>query len=59
VIFHGINTYCKGEQHGELFAEHIASVTGAHAECIEVAADYDDTYTALYKSFKDNFNSYT
>jgi len=59
VVFHGFNSYCKGQVHGELFASHIQEVTGMHAECVEIDADFDDTTGAWNASVFNDFPKYT
>lgn len=51
--------YCKGWAKGELLAEHIQKVTGAHAECIEIMANFDDPKKASEASMYSNFVEYT
>ena len=59
MIFHGFNEHCKGKDNGEYFADHVAEVTGAHAECVEVDAPFDDPTQAQFKSVFNNFVHYT
>lgn len=58
MLFHGFNSWCKGRDHGELFANHIKSATGMHAECVEIDADFDDTSAAWTASVFNDFTKY-
>lgn len=57
VVFHGFTAHCKGAK-DEGIAEHIAKVTGAYAECVEIAAPFDDPEQASLVSVFDNMNHY-
>jgi len=59
VVFHGFTAHCKDAFHGDQLAAHVETVTGAHAECVEIAAPFDDPVQASYRSIFDNFNNYT
>ena len=59
VVFHGITRHCKDMLKGSIFADHISQVTGAHAECVEIDAPFDDPTLASYNSIFNNFNHYT
>ena len=59
VIFHGFTDHCKNRWIGDKLADHIAKVSGAHAECVEIDAPFDDPTQASYKSIFNNFNHYS
>lgn len=59
VIFHGFGRHCKDNFRGDQFAVHIEKKTGAHAECVEIDADFNDPDEAYTKSVFNNFLHYT
>ena len=59
MVFHGFSMHCKGVHEGEFLANHIKEVTGAHAECVEIMADFEEPEKAADASMYSNFVKYT